>query len=59
MKADSLLTPGRYELVNHTPGTVFDPATMDVEAIDGAPIDALAGEGHSRALLACCNSGGY
>jgi len=46
MKADSLLTPERYELVYFAPGTVFDPATMDVETIDGAPVDSPVGEGH-------------
>lgn len=46
MKADSLLTPERYELVYYAPGTVFDPATMNVETIDGAPVDTPAGEGH-------------
>jgi hypothetical protein len=46
LKADSLLTPERYELIPYAPSTVFDPATMDVETIDGAPVDAQAGEGH-------------
>jgi hypothetical protein len=46
LKADSLLTPERYELICYVPGTVFDPATMDVETIDGVPVDAPAGEGH-------------
>jgi hypothetical protein len=46
LKADSLLTPERYELIHYVPGTVFDPATMDVETIDGAPVDALASEGY-------------
>jgi hypothetical protein len=46
MKADSLLTPERYELVYFAPGTAFDPATMDVETIDGAPVDLPVGEGH-------------
>jgi hypothetical protein len=46
MKADSLLTPERYELVYYAPGTVFDPETMDVETIDGAPVDTPTGEGH-------------
>jgi hypothetical protein len=46
IKADSLLTPERYELVYYAPGTVFNPATMDVETIDGAPVDTPAGEGH-------------
>ncbi|CZR58312.1 uncharacterized protein PAC_08204 [Phialocephala subalpina] len=35
-----------YELVYYAPGTVFDPATMDAETIDGAPVDTPAGEGH-------------
>ncbi|KAF4626499.1 hypothetical protein G7Y89_g11662 [Cudoniella acicularis] len=46
MKAGSLLTPERYELVYYAPGTVFDLATMDVETIDGAPVDAPVEEGH-------------
>jgi hypothetical protein len=46
LKADSLLTPERYELIHYAPGTIFDPATMDVETIDGALVDAPAGEGH-------------
>jgi hypothetical protein len=46
LKADSLLTPERYELIHYAPGTVFDRATMDVETIDGASVDAPAGEGH-------------
>ena len=46
IKAGSLLTPERYELVYYAPGAVFDPATMDVETIDGAPVDSPAGEGH-------------
>ena len=46
LKADSLLTPERYELIPYAPSTVFDPATMDVETIDGAPVDTPTGEGH-------------
>jgi len=47
MKADSLLTPEWYELVYYAPDTVFEPATMDVETIDGAPVDTPAEEGHT------------
>lgn len=46
MKANSMLTPELYELVYYEPGTVFDPATMDVETIDGAPVVTPIGEGH-------------
>jgi hypothetical protein len=46
IKADSLLTPERYELIYHPPGTFFDPARMEVETIDGAPAEIPAGEGH-------------
>ena len=46
LKADSLLTPKRYKLIHYAPSTVFDLTTMDVETIDGAPIDAQASEGY-------------
>ncbi len=46
MKADSLLTPERYELVYYAPGSAFDPATMDVETIDGAPVHTPAGKSY-------------
>ena len=46
LKANSLLTPERYELIHYAPGTIFDSATMDVETIDGAPVEAKVGEGH-------------
>jgi hypothetical protein len=46
LKANSLLTPEQYELIRYAPSTIFDPATMDVETIDGAPVDAQAGEGY-------------
>lgn len=44
LKANSLLTPERYELIRCASGCAFDPATMDVETIDGVPIDAQADE---------------
>lgn len=46
LKADSLLTPERYELVYYPPGSVFNPATMKVETIDGAPVERPAGKHH-------------
>jgi hypothetical protein len=46
LKANSLLTPEQYELIRYAPNTVFDPATMDVETIDGAPVNAQAGGGY-------------
>ena len=40
------LTSGSLnEMIRYTPSTVFDPATMDVETIDGAPVDDQASEG--------------
>lgn len=46
MKAKSIITPERYDLVFFPPGSAFDAETMDVETIDGAPVDSPTSEGY-------------
>ena len=53
LKADSVLNGQLYEMVLYAPGTRFDSKMMEVETMEGAPVDPPRFEG--RTVELCLN----